>query len=100
MQGALGIGSNLNKFSEADFTLAKKMISLDKKIRGTVQTGDLYRLLSPRESDVTANQYVAIDGHESILFAFRHSQQYYCQRLSPHFLKMKNWDYLSHFQKK
>src|SRR5271163_4985632 len=62
MQGALGIGSNLNKWSEEDFSLAKKMITLDKQIRATVQTGSLYRLLSPRESDVTANEYVSQDG--------------------------------------
>jgi alpha-galactosidase len=41
-----------------------------------VQLGDLYRLLSPREGDVTANQYVAADGKQSVLFAFRHSQEY------------------------
>ncbi len=52
------------------------MIALYKRIRPTVQLGDLYRLLSPRTSDVTANQYVAADGKQSVLFAFRHSQQY------------------------
>jgi len=76
MQGALGIGSNLNKWSEADFTQAKSLVDLDKRIRATVQTGNLYRLLSPRENDVTANQYVAQDGKQAVLFAFRHSQEY------------------------
>ena len=41
-----------------------------------MQTGDLYRLLSPRTSDVTANQYVAADGKQSAVFVFRHSQEY------------------------
>jgi alpha-galactosidase len=76
MQGALGVGSNLNKFSDADTALAKKMIALDKQIRPVVQTGSLYRLLSPRTSDVTASEYVAEDGSQSVLFAFRHSQQF------------------------
>jgi alpha-galactosidase len=76
MQGALGIGSNLNKWTEADFALARKMVALDKRIRTTVQTGDLYRLFSPRTGDLTANQYVAADGKQAVLFAFRHSQQY------------------------
>jgi alpha-galactosidase len=76
MQGALGIGSNLNKFTAADNALATKMIALDKRIRSTVQLGDLYRLLLPDENDTTANQYVSKDGKESVLFAFRHSQQY------------------------
>jgi alpha-galactosidase len=76
MQGVLGIGSNLNKFSEADSTLATNMIATYKRIRATVQTGDLYRLASPRTSDVTVNQYVAADGKQAVVFALRHSQQY------------------------
>ncbi len=76
MQGALGIGSNLNKFSEADTVLATQMVALDKRIRETVQMGNLYRLLSPRTNDTTANEYVSKDGKEAVVFAFRHSQQY------------------------
>ena len=76
MQGALGIGANLNKFSSDDTATATKMIAAYKRIRNTVQLGDLYRLLSPRSNDVTANQYVAADGRQSVVFAFRHSQEY------------------------
>jgi len=76
MQGALGIGSNLNKFSEADSALAAKMIALDKRIRRTVQLGDLYRLLLPDENDTASNEYVSKDGKEAVVFAFRHSQEY------------------------
>src|SRR5437660_6416817 len=76
MQGALGIGANVNRWSPEDSALAAKMITLYKRIRPTVQTGDLYRLLSPRTSDVTANEYVAQDGNQAVVFAFRHSQQY------------------------
>jgi alpha-galactosidase len=76
MQGALGIGSNLNRFSAADTDLATRMIATYKRIRATVQGGDLYRLSSPRTEDLTANQYVAADGKQAVLFAFRHSQQY------------------------
>jgi len=76
MQGALGIGSNLNKFSEADSALAAKMIALDKRIRETVQLGDLYRLLLPDENDTSSNEYVSKDGKEAVVFAFRHSQEY------------------------
>src|SRR5262249_5820941 len=46
MQGALGIGANLNKWTADDERLATQMIALDKKIRETVQFGDLFRLLS------------------------------------------------------
>lgn len=76
MQGALGIGANLNKWSDADLAFAKKMIELDKQIRPVVQTGALYRLLSPRSGDLTATQYVAEDGAQALLFAFLHSQQF------------------------
>ncbi len=76
MQGALGIGSNLNKWTDEDFALARKMVALDKRIRGTVQNGELYRLASPRSGDLTANQYVGPGGRQTVLFAFRQSQQY------------------------
>jgi alpha-galactosidase len=52
------------------------MVGIDKQIRGTVQQGNLYRLFSPREGEFTANEYVAADGKQAVLFAFLHSQQY------------------------
>ncbi|HEY2015986.1 MAG TPA: alpha-galactosidase [Bryobacteraceae bacterium] len=76
MQGALGIGANLNKWSESDSAMATKMIALYKRVRPTVQGGNLYRLMSPRTEDVTANEYVSSDGKQAVLFAFRHSQEY------------------------
>lgn len=76
MQGALGVGANLNHWSEQDSALATRMIALYKRIRPTVQTGDLYRLFSPRSGELTANQYVSADGRQSVVFAFRHAQQY------------------------
>jgi alpha-galactosidase len=76
MQGALGIGANLNRWSDQDAALATRMVALYKRVRNTVQLSDLYRLLSPRTNDVTANEYVAADGKQAVLFAFRHSQQY------------------------
>ena len=76
MQGALGIGANLNHWTDQDFALASRMVSLYKRIRPAVQTGDLYRLFSPRTNDLTANEYVAPDGKLAVVFAFRHSQQY------------------------
>ena len=89
MQGALGVGSNLNRFSDADTALATKMISLDKQIRNTVQLGDLYRLLLPDENDTTANEYVSKDGKQAVLFAFRHSQQY---QTEPPIIRLRGLD--------
>jgi alpha-galactosidase len=76
MQGALGVGANLHKWTDQDSALATRMIALYKRIRPTVQTGDLYRLFSPRTGELTANQYLSADGKQAVLFAFRHSQQY------------------------
>ena len=76
MQGALGIGANLTKFSADDMAVATKMVATYKRIRSTVQLGGLYRLYSPRTGDIAANQYVAADGKQSVVFVFRHSQEY------------------------
>ncbi len=76
MQGALGIGANLNNWTAEDSALATRMISTYKSIRETVQDGNLYRLFSPRQGALTANQYVSADGKQAVLFAFLHSQQY------------------------
>ena len=63
------------------------MAPLDKRIRGTVQTGDLYRLASPRTT--SANQDVAVDGSQAVLFAFRHTQQY---NTAPPAIRMRGLD--------
>lgn len=76
MMGSVGIGANLNHWQEADFKLATQMVTTYKQIRGTVQMGSLYRLSSPRESNLTANEYVSEDGKQAVLFAFLHSQQF------------------------
>jgi alpha-galactosidase len=76
MMGSLGIGSNLTKWNDADSKTAARLIAEYKQMRGTVQEGDLYRLLAPGGGQLTANQYVARDGKQAVLFAFLHSQQY------------------------
>src|SRR5207302_428511 len=75
-EGALGIGANLNRWSQEDMTFAAKMIALYKQIRPTIQDGNLYRLRSPRTDGLAANQYVSADAKQSVLFVFRHSQQF------------------------
>jgi alpha-galactosidase len=76
MQGALGIGANLNKLTAEELSQSAELVAYDKTIRATVQHGGLYRLLSPSSGELTANQYVSEDGKQSVLFAFLHSQQY------------------------
>ena len=77
MQGALGIGNNLNKWSQEDVDLAKTMIAGYKGVRSTIQRGRLYRLASPRSADgLASTQYVSEDGRQAVVFATLHSQQY------------------------
>lgn len=76
MMGSLGIGANLHHWTEKEFSVASSMVAYYKQVRKTVQEGKLYRLLSPREGELTANQYVSGDGQQSVLFAFLRSQQY------------------------
>ena len=74
MQGGLGIGANLNKWNDTDFSEAAKMIAAYKTVRQTVQQGDLYRLIRPTEaSERSATLYVSPDKRQAVLFAFLHS---------------------------
>jgi alpha-galactosidase len=45
-------------------------------VRATVQRGELYRLIAPEGSEVSADEYVSQDGRQAVLFAFLHSQQF------------------------
>ena len=74
MQGGLGVGSNLNKWSPEDFATAKDLIAAYKTIRQTVQQGDLYRLISPQHgSNYSATESVAPDKHQAAVFTFLHT---------------------------
>ncbi len=74
MQGGLGIGANLNHWKPEDFATAKRMVAEYKTIRKTVQRGDLYRLISPRDgSERSATLSVSPDHRQAVLFAFVHS---------------------------
>ena len=76
MQGSLGIGANLSKWSAEDFATARQLITEYKQIRKMVQQGVLYRLVSPRDSsNVSSTESVSQDGRSAVLFAFLHSQQ-------------------------
>jgi alpha-galactosidase len=76
MQGSLGIGANLNKWTPEDFATAKKMVAQYKTVRETVQRGSLYRLISPENgSEQSVTEYVSRDGLQTVVFAFLHSSQ-------------------------
>jgi alpha-galactosidase len=76
MQGSLGIGADLNKWSPDDFATAKQLITEYKQIRPLVEQGDLYRLASPRnQSNFASTESVARDGKSAVIFAFLRTEQ-------------------------
>jgi alpha-galactosidase len=76
MTGTLGVGSALAGWSAAEMEEARTLIALYKEIRATVQQGQLYRLRSPRSSELAAVQYVHRDGSQAALFCFLHSSRF------------------------
>ncbi|WP_058301994.1 alpha-galactosidase [Gorillibacterium timonense] len=70
MMGSLGIGGNLHHWSEEKLAEASRHIAEYKTIRHLIQEGLQYRLLSPREGNLTAVQYVSPDQNEAVLFVF------------------------------
>jgi alpha-galactosidase len=72
MQGGLGIGANILDWTPEENATAQHYVAEYKRIRTTVQRGQLYRLLSPREaSPQSATETVATDGSQAVLFAFQ-----------------------------
>ena len=76
MTGSLGLGSNLNKWNPDEMQAANGFVAYYKKVRATVQRGALYRLIAPEGSEAGASEYVSSDGHQAVVFAFLHSQQF------------------------
>jgi alpha-galactosidase len=74
MQGSLGIGANLNRWSAEDFATAKRLISAYHSVQRTIVRGDLYRLISPRDgSEFSCTETVSSDKKQAVVLAFSHS---------------------------
>jgi alpha-galactosidase len=90
MQGSLGIGANITKWSDEETATAKRLIAAYHQVQPTIVQGNLYRLISPRNgSEFSATQTVRPDKSQSVVFAFIHSTQE--GRLFPT-LKLKGLD--------
>ena len=76
MQGALGIGGNLNHWTSSELQEGAHLVSFYRQIRTTIQTGQLYRLTRPGEKGPTSVQYVRADGKQSVLFVYLRSKQF------------------------
>ena len=76
MQGSLGIGANIDKWTDDEMASVKRLIAAYHRVQRTIVQGDLYRLISPRDgSEFSATQTVNSDKSESVVFAFIHSTQ-------------------------
>jgi alpha-galactosidase len=77
MQGSLGLGGDLNKWTPEELDTVKTLIAQYKLVRETIQHGSLYRLVSPRNgSEQSVTESVAIDGHEAVVLTFLHSSSF------------------------
>ena len=76
MNGSLGIGGNLNHWTDAEMKQSTEMVTYYKSIRQTVQRGKFYRLMSPVDSAASATEHVSQDGHQAVVFAFLQAQRY------------------------
>lgn len=72
MLGSLAVGFDLTKLSDDDFREIQGYLAFHKQIRETVQCGDLYRLVSPRETagEYCVYEFVSRDKKEAVLFVF------------------------------
>lgn len=76
MQGSLGIGADIAKWSPEQMALAKRLVAAYHQVQRTIVQGMLYRLISPRDgSEFSATQTVNQDRTQSVVFAFIHSTQ-------------------------
>jgi alpha-galactosidase len=80
MQGSLGIGGNLNKWTTEDLATAKRLIAAYHQVQATITQGDLYRLISPvdgegKASEFAATETVSPNQSQAVFFAFAHSTQ-------------------------
>ena len=68
MRGSLSLGGNLMKCSDEEMRASKEYIEFYKRIRETIQFGDLYRLLNLDEDEISADIYVNNDKSKAVLF--------------------------------
>lgn len=71
MSGNFGFEFDLTKLSEKEITQAKSYIELYKKIRDTVQFGDMHRLRSTFKNHETAFMFVNKDKTQAVLFTYQ-----------------------------
>lgn len=90
MQGSLGIGGDLTKYSDEDLEICRKNIAFYKTFRDIVQFGDLYRILDIERDEVLLNQYVTADKSKSVAFLLANGTRFYKKRMPVRFDGLDN----------
>lgn len=81
MQGALGLGGDLLKYSDKDLEICKKNVELYKSIRELVQFGNLYRNMDIDDDEILFNQYVNDEKTKSVAFIAANGTRFYKKRV-------------------
>ncbi|MFE7790484.1 alpha-galactosidase [Streptomyces sp. NPDC057460] len=71
MAGALGIGGDLSRWSDAELAEGAGLLAEYKRVRHLVQHGTQHRLRAPVDDGPAATQYVAADGSETLLLVWQ-----------------------------
>ena len=87
MCGAFGIGTDLFKADEEKRKALKDGVALYKKIRNTIQFGEVYRLSSFRNSPVYAVEYTG--KNQTVLFVFQELRE---RGIFERLVKLENLD--------
>lgn len=74
--GALGVGVDLMACDEAEVSKLAEYVALYKTVRPLVQRGVQHRLGDPTRDGLTAVQYVARDGGETVVLAYLPSRRF------------------------
>ncbi|MDR2232219.1 MAG: alpha-galactosidase [Tannerella sp.] len=70
MMCKLGFDIRINELSADEQTFCHDAVQNFNRLGSSILEGDMYRLMSPYESDHAAVQYVKTGGRKSVLFAF------------------------------
>lgn len=85
MQGVLGLGGNLEKYSPEELEICRRNVALYKEIRPLVQFGDLYRILDADRDEVLCNQYVSRDKMQAVLFLSARGTRFFKKKMNLRF---------------
>lgn len=86
MMGGLGIGADISHWSEAELAEAAHYVALYKEIRPLVNDGDLYRLASFEQGNLSGALYTSVDRQEAVAFVFQQAEFF---GALPHYIRLQ-----------